>query len=453
MKITFINHASVLLESAATSIWSDPWTTGKVCNGCAALYSPSPEVPYERVEHIWLSHEHSDHFNFATLRSIPEMERKRIVVLYQRHSSQRVLDAFKKLGFENLRELPLYRWIHLKPGVDVLCGSVGTMDSFLAVRADGECILNMNDCVCTDAQIAYIRRLVGRVSVLFTQFSFANWIGNRADDTDSVEQKLREFQYRVLVLRPEFTVPFASFCYFCSVENSWMNRLMIRPSKIVALRLPGVNFMYPGDEWDSAQRTFRSAEAVARFESDLENLPISPTPESVDAEKVRQAVLKMLADLRRRFGGFILGWIKPFEIYTHDTNKVFTISPGEGRCDVCEATPQSAAAARYVMCSQVAWYSFAYTWGWNVLEGAGPYLDRGFKHSGNNELFSRCITELSTDILRFDSPRRILRTTRFLWEKKFEILYKFFGNSINDDILRKVAAHEPAQFRTSSLSN
>lgn len=442
MKITFINHASFLLESAATSIWCDPWTKGRVCNGCAALYSQSPQVPYERVEHIWLSHEHSDHFNFSTLKSIPEADRRRIVVLYQRHSSLRVLDAFRKLGFQTLKELPLYRWIRLKPGIDVLCGSVGTMDSFLAVRADEECVLNMNDCVCTNAQIAYIRRLVGRVSILFTQFSFANWIGNYADETDAIGQKLREFQYRVWAFRPEFTVPFASFCYFCSEENSWMNQFVIKPSRIAALKLPGVNFMYPGDEWSSQKRTFRSAEAVAKFERDLANIKIDPTPESVDDEKVRQAIVKMLADLRERFSRWILYWIEPFEIYTHDTNKIFSISPGKGRCDVREATPESAAKARYVMCSQVAWYSFAHTWGWNVLEGAGPYLDREFKRKGSDKLLSRCIAELSTDILRFDSPGRFLRTSRFLWGKKFEILFKFLGKTINEDMLREVAARQ-----------
>ena len=133
MKITFVNHASFLLETKAASIWCDPWTMGKVVNNCCALYSPSAHVPIERVDHIWLSHEHPDHFNFPTLKSIPEADRRRITILYQRHSSPRVVEALKKLGFEKIKELPLYRWLTLKPGFDILCGSVGTMDSFLTV--------------------------------------------------------------------------------------------------------------------------------------------------------------------------------------------------------------------------------------------------------------------------------------------------------------------------------
>jgi hypothetical protein len=450
VKITFVNHASFLLESKATSVWCDPWTMGKVVNNCCALYSPSFKVPIERVEHIWISHEHPDHFNFPTLKSIPEADRQRITILYQKHSSPRVIDAARKMGFEKIQELPQYRWLTLKPGFEILCGSVGTMDSFVVFRTEGECILNLNDCICTDAQIKYIHRLVGKPSVLMTQFSFAQWIGNHADDTDAVQQKIRELKYRIFTFKPEFTIPFASFGYFCNQENSWMNSFMISPARVVAMNLPGVNFMYPGDVWESSERKFRTEEAVSRYMKDIENLPIDPTPPSVDDESVRQAVIKLLQALRKRFSRLLLARIKPFDVYTHDTNRIFSIFPAEIRCNVREATPDIAAQARYVMCSQVAWYTFAHTWGWNVVEGSGTYLDRQFKEKGDNELWRRCITELSTDILRFDSFKRFFRTLGFLWGKKFETLYHFFGKPINDEAIRKASPGGPASLEAGS---
>lgn len=443
MRLTFINHASFLLETNATSIWTDPWTKGKIVNNCAALLSPSAPVPFERVEHIWLSHEHSDHFHFPSLKAIPEAHRQRITFLHQKHSSPRVIEAVRKLGFAKIKELPQYRWVTLKPGVDIFCGCVGTMDSFLAVRAEGECILNLNDCVCTDAQIRYIHRITGKPSILLTQFSIAQWIGNHADETDSVQQKVRELQYRVLSFQPEFTVPFASFAYACNQENSWLNRFMVTPAQVMAMNLPGVNFMYPGDVWDSSARKFQTAAAVSRYMAALENLQIDPTPPPVDQETVREAVVKLLQALHKRFKKIVLSRIEPFEVYTHDTNVLFKINPGEGHCDVREASPDAAARARYVMCSQVAWYTFAHTWGWNVLEGNATYLDRQFKQNGPNELWTRCVNELSTDILRFDSPRRFLRTLGFLWGKKFEILYHFLGKPISDEAVRRLAASTP----------
>jgi hypothetical protein len=452
LKITLINHASILLESKATSVWTDPWTKGKIVNNCAALHSPSAPVPFERIEHIWLSHEHSDHFHFPTLKSIPQADRRRITFLHQKHSSPRVIEAVKKLGFEKIRELPQYRWVTLKPGFEIFCGCVGTMDSFLVVRTEGECILNLNDCVCTDAQIRYIHRLVGKPTLLLTQFSIAQWIGNQADETDAVQQKIRELQYRVLTFKPEFTVPFASFAYACNQENSWLNRFMVTPGRAMEMNLPGVNFMYPGDVWDSTERKFHTDAAVARYMKDIENLQIDPTPPPVDEETIRQAVVKLLQALHKRFKKLVLSRIEPFEVYTHDTNFVFSIFPGEGRCEVCPATPDTAARARYVMCSQVAWYTFAHTWGWNVLQGNATFLDRQFKEKGTDALWERCVNELSTDILRFDSPSRFLRTLSFLWGKKFEILYHFLGKPISDEAIRKLSSGETPNIRAGSAA-
>jgi UDP-MurNAc hydroxylase len=446
LKITLINHASILIESLAATIWTDPWTHGKIVNNCAALYSPTAPVPFERVEYIWLSHEHSDHFHFPTLKSIPEADRKRITFLHQKHSSPRVIDAVRKLGFKEIRELPQFGWVTLKPGFEMLCGCVGTMDSFLAIRTENELILNLNDCVCTDAQIRYIHRLVGKPSVMLTQFSTAQWIGNKEDETDAVRQKIRELQYRVLVFKPEFTIPFASFAYACNQENEWLNRFMITPARVMEMHLPGVNFLYPGDVWDSRERKFNTDAAVAKYTRDLENLQIDPTPPSVDDEKVRKAMLDLLQSLQKRFQ-LILARIEPFEIYTHDTNRIFSIFPAEGRCDVRAATPEIAAQARYVMCSQVAWYTFAHTWGWNVMQGNATYLDRQFQEKGNDELWTRCVHELSTDVLRFDSPSRFFRTLGFLWGKKFEILYHFLGEPISDAAIRRLAPAEAASVR------
>jgi len=440
MKITFVNHASFLLEANGVTIWCDPWTKGKLVNNCCALFSPSPPVPYHLVDYIWISHEHSDHFNFPTLKSIPEAERKRITVLYQKHSSPRVVDGLRKLGFEQIREVPLYRWFMLRPGVEFLCGSIGTMDSFMAVRAEGECILNLNDCICKASTLKYIRRLVGsKISVLLTQFSVAQWIGNRKDETDAVPQKLRELKYRIWTFQPEFTIPFASFGYFCNQENSWMNEFMITPAKVASLNLPGVNFMYPGDQWDSKERTFRSGEAIARYSQDLENLEIDPTPPSVDAELIRQAMETLLAALRKRFGKLVMRKMQAFEVLTHDTQRIFRLYPAVGRCDVSEATPKTAERARYVMCSQVAWYTFAHSWGWNVVEGGAIYLDRDFQEKGGAELWRRCVNEYSTDVLRFDSPSRIRRTLAFLWGKKYEIFYHFTGRAVDDEALSEIS--------------
>lgn len=434
MKITFVNHASLFLESKSASLLCDPWTTSKAFNDGWALLSPSAPVPYDRVDYIWVSHEHPDHFNFPSLRAIPEADRRRITVLYQRHSSLRLVDAFHKLGFGEVQELPLYRWVAIRPGFEVLCGSVGSMDSFLAVRTEGESLLNMNDCVCNLAQLRYIRKLVGRVSLLFTQFSFANWIGNHGDEINAVDQKLDQLKSQIECFRPEFTVPFASFIYFCNRENAWMNDWSITPGRIASMNIPGVNFMYPGDEWDSDEREFKSDEAVSRYAHDAANLKIDPTPPAVPPEKIHEAVVKLLTAVKKQYG-MLVRRMKPFDIYVHDLNRIVTVKPATIECEIQEATAEAAGHARYVMCSQVAWYTFANTWGWGTLGVSGMFQDRQFKEKGDQDLFTRSVNALSTDLFGFRSAARAARTMEFFWSKKYELLYRFMGPS---------SSHSPA---------
>jgi hypothetical protein len=105
------------------------------------------------------------------------------------------------------------------------------------------------------------------------------------------------------------------------------------------------------------------------------------------------------------------------------------------------------------MCSQVAWYTFAHTWGWNVLQGNATFLDRQFKEKGNDDLWERCVNELSTDVLRFDSPSRFFRTLGFLWGKKFEILYRFLGKPITDEAVSQLARGSAPRIQAGSAAS
>ena len=81
------------------------------------------------------------------------------------------------------------------------------------------------------------------------------------------------------------------------------------------------------------------------------------------------------------------------------------------------------------MCSQVASYTFANTWGWGTLLVSGMFQDRQFKEKGGQDLFKRSVNALSTDLLGFDSAVRAARTVEFFWSKKYELLYRFVGPS------------------------
>jgi hypothetical protein len=295
------------------------------------------------------------------------------------------------------------------------------MDSWLCIRADGINILNLNDCVIGPGHLAYISGLVGKVTVLLTQFSFANWIGNRSDELGEAETKVRELRDRVSAFKPDATIPFASFIYFCNQENSWMNEFAVTPRRVADLGLPHVHFMYPGDEWNSDVRTFSSAEAIEKYMNAVASpKAIDPTPPPVSITTVQEAADRTLRTVRARFGEFIIRRIKPFSIYLHDLDEVLLVDPA-GRCKVQEASNNTRDAARYVMCSQVAWYAFAYSWGWGAMEVSGMYFDRHFKEPNRLAFY---LNILSTEFLSFGSVHQTRRTIEFLWAKRRELAYR-----------------------------
>jgi hypothetical protein len=415
------------VESDGTTLLCDPWLFGKAFNQGWALVSPAAPVPWETIDYVWISHQHPDHLHFPTLKSLTAQQRGHLTMLYQKHASQRIPRVLQGLGYPIVQELKLNKWTPLRGGIEVMCGSAGSMDSWIAIRAEGMNVLNLNDCVVSPGHLAYISKLVGKVTILLTQFSFANWIGNHTDELGEAERKLRDLQHRVNFLHPEATIPFASFIYFCNQENSWMNEFAVTPRRVADLNLPGVNFMYPGDEWDSDRRAFRSDEAIERYMTDLTHPKvIDRAPPSVSIDTLQQAVNRTLRTVRTRFGRYLISYLKPFSIYLHDLDKVLMVHPAS-ICKVLDGTKENRDAARYIMCSQVAWYAFAYSWGWGAMEVSGMYFDRCFKVPNR---FVFYLNIMATEFLGFDSARQTLRTLEFLWAKRYELVDRVWSRRV-----------------------
>jgi len=422
MKIRFVSHASFIVESNGVSLICDPWLVGKAFNQGWALVSPADSVAWKNISYIWISHQHPDHLNFPTLKSIDRLERQKIEVLYQKHASERIPKVLRGLGYPKVQELSLHRWFSLAAELEVICGSCGSMDSWIAIRAERITVLNLNDCVMSAAHLRKISQLVGKVDVLFTQFSFANWIGNHCDERGEAARKIDDLLFRVRFLEPEATVPFASYIYFCNQENCWMNKFAVTPLTLTKLNIPGLNFMYPGDTWDSSKKEFKSDSAVDRYMKDISSAKtIDPTPRSVPASTIEYTATKTLRGIRRKFGRFLLSKASPFEIYMPDVNKLLIINTRAATCRVREATNEGIGAARFVMCSQVAWYAFAYSWGWGAMEVSGMYSDRQWREPN---LLAVYLNILSTEVLPLGSPRQVGRALEFFWAKRCEIIYR-----------------------------
>ena len=70
-KIQFLNHSCILIISKEIRILCDPWFKGDAFdNGWSLLCDESHDINELDFDYIFISHEHPDHFNIPTLKSL-----------------------------------------------------------------------------------------------------------------------------------------------------------------------------------------------------------------------------------------------------------------------------------------------------------------------------------------------------------------------------------------------
>lgn len=277
MKVTFVNHASVLFEHEETSLLTDPWWFGDAFNAGWQLLceTPLPTEALSEVDYIWYSHEHPDHFSPRVLTSIPKEDRSGVEVLYQQTRDGKVLSFCKAKGFAT-RELPRDTATRLNGGLIATCAGVPIYDSWLLLDIGGVRVLNLNDApLHSPRKLEQFLRDHGPIDVLLTQFGYAGWRGNEDDHAlrrSDAERKLAMMERQIRHLRPKFTIPFASFAFYGHEENSYMNdglgdvaeaaRVIERAGSEPVVLFPGDTWQ-PGDSHDNRPALARWAEVRA----------------------------------------------------------------------------------------------------------------------------------------------------------------------------------------------
>ena len=220
--IKFLNHSSYLLDN----ILVDPWTKGSIfLNGWNLLKEFQKDLGRYAYDWIYISHEHPDHFNIPFLKSVPDPEMKTII--FHKTLDKKVVSFVKGLGFKVL-EVESDRYYELTTG-RIKVQSNG-FDSFFVYEhnSSGKILVNMNDYQVTD-ESELTKLKLEKVDVLLSQFTYANWAGNREDA--NMPKKAQSIIYdrlrtQLKVFKPETWVPFASYIYFSHEENFYMNQYL-----------------------------------------------------------------------------------------------------------------------------------------------------------------------------------------------------------------------------------
>ncbi len=421
--IQLIAHASVIIETGGVSILCDPWFSGKAFNDSWSLAVPPAitEADLDRVDYLWVSHEHPDHFHFPTLRALPESFKKRVTVLFRSDFTEKVASAFQKLGFASVVELPHRTFVPLTSAVKVFCYHSGSMDAALAIVGPDAVILNNNDAELSPRDCEKLRRDVGSIDVILDQFGLAGFPGIADYDDFLRNQKQRKLQRTLMHVdrtQARYAIPFASFQYFSHVENRFMNQYLASPrevSKLFGEHGHTCVVLYPGERWQVGA-PHDSEPALQRYDNVLQQLAARDYDETVSValEELAAAHDKMVEQLGARYPRSLLRGLGKIcvEVTDYGCKLEFDlVSPG---------VRESSADPMLQLCSQPLLFAFTSPYGFQTLGVSARYRLLG---SAKTWRRFRILFSLNNAGL-YLKPRFLLRKKPlgYVWSRRREAL-------------------------------
>ena len=280
------------------------------------------------MTHLFISHEHPDHFHIPTLRALPADLKSEGVVLVQELHDGRLIDALHKFGFKHIIPIRHRQTFDLGRATGYLY-QVAPVDSAMAVIDRSGTVLNLNDTDLSKFDIRRIQGDIGSVQVLLNQFSIATYGGGDLDSLDKYADEVISamiFEHRSF--GAEVTIPFASYSFFRTCENYWINAHRNSVTKAVQkMDAAGCRsvVLAPNETW--LMRTAHdNAAALAYWQEADANLP-EPSPiRIVSPEALLDSAQECHSRLVEHFGRMTLRSIGAIRFWVSDLDSVVNFS-------------------------------------------------------------------------------------------------------------------------------
>lgn len=396
MKFTFVSQASILIQTADCTILTDPWYKGTAFNDSWKLFpEPAKELDFEKIDYLWVSHEHPDHFNIPTLKAFPVAFKEKVTILFQKNNSSKMADAFARLGFKNIRLFENRKIYQLTDQTKISITQIGQMDSALAV-IDSTCtLLNVNDCEVSSHDCKTFHKELGKIDVVFNQFSMAGFSGSyNYTETlpDSARRILQKMTDNHRDLQTKVTIPFASNIYFCTIDNKFINDYANTPQSVadkfdkegLACRI-----LFPEESYDSNDSEYSNSSSLEKYRQLYnEGKRVIDVPPVIDIEKIRAAVDIRSKQLKAKFPKIALKKLKTLRFRVPDLNAVLAINLFYGTLNI----ENPASDFDLEIYSQPLFHAFDTLWGIQTIGVGGRYK---VKNNGKVWKWYRIISSLN----------------------------------------------------------
>lgn len=270
MRVTYVNHACLLIELGSTRIATDPWFEGPAFSGQWNVFpKPVNTADVDEASVVLISHAHEDHLHEPTLRRICGQPKKLFFPFYWYGET---IQWLRSLHLGEVVEARSGRTYPIDgPARVTFIGAPG-QNSIIVVEGDGQVLVNINDALHSEPDfiielyVERIRRRWPEIDMVFCGFGGASYYPNvlhSEDKDDRAIAKLREqlfvhkFCRIVCGLQPRVAVPFAADFVLLAPHQRWINEVRFPRTEIPAYfkehfsdaaRRTDVYPMYPGDQ-------------------------------------------------------------------------------------------------------------------------------------------------------------------------------------------------------------
>jgi L-ascorbate metabolism protein UlaG (beta-lactamase superfamily) len=251
VRIHYLNHASLLVELGEIRLLFDPWLSGTAFSGGWGLRYDNPDAfaVAARATHLWISHWHSDHLHAPSLARLADLNPD-MVVLANVSANFSMVERLATLGFRDVRPFGEREAFDLNGETTCYRYPTAGIDNMLHVVSDSWSLLNYNDCNLPAKAIQSIRRQIGPIDLLFTNYNHAGKLFDVVDDDLRKRQLVEVLERTVDALTPARVFPFASNHYYRTKESADQNSSMLSFEDLDALATRDDRYVVPriGDE-------------------------------------------------------------------------------------------------------------------------------------------------------------------------------------------------------------
>ena len=236
MKIEYICHSSLFIDTGDTTIVTDPWIKGTAYKGQWFLFPPPiniAEMP--DVKNVLITHGHDDHLHEESLQFI----NKRAHLFFPYQWKKGVGDYLNSLGFNDVTETITYTTYQISPSTKITY--IGfSLESIIVIESNGKVIVNLNDALNSHHEnivqkfLKEIKKRWNVIDYLFSGWSGAGYFPNTVhykNKDDAEIGKLREQYFAnnfcrfIKYLEPKRAMPFAPGFALLAEDKRWINEI------------------------------------------------------------------------------------------------------------------------------------------------------------------------------------------------------------------------------------